>query len=361
MRDETLRWLLDAGASLASATSEEAVLEAFRGAVVPRLAERCEVELPPRSLGDRSAGARMQILVPLATHGQLLAVATLTRARSARPFTQLDRLLVQDIATRAALVLGEMQRRAAEGSAHAARATAERAVAAREDFLTIASHEFRTPLTTLSLHVDSLSRDPVMLGTGRDGEPLGARLTAMRRQVDRLTRLVHVLLDVSRASVRRDDLEIEKLDLVAVARDVVDGLASDATAAGSTIVLDGPSPVRGTWDRLRIEQVLMNLLANAIKFGAGQTVHVSVTTVEGDLAVVCVRDHGIGIAPDAQSRVFERFERAVSSRSYPGFGLGLWIVRSIVQAHGGAIAVVSAEGEGTTFTVTLPTDRGPGR
>ncbi|MEI8259717.1 MAG: HAMP domain-containing sensor histidine kinase, partial [Deltaproteobacteria bacterium] len=196
-----------------------------------------------------------------------------------------------------------------------------------------------------------------------DGEPIGARFVTMRRQVDRLSRLVHVLLDVSRASVREEDLAVEALDLATIARDVVDGLASDAAAAGSTIELVAPAPVRGTWDRLRVEQVLMNLLANALKFGAGGAILVSVESVEsveGGHAVIRVRDHGIGIAPEAQSRVFERFERAVSSRNYPGFGLGLWIVKAIVQAHGGTITVTSAEGQGTTFTVSMPQHRGQG-
>jgi len=112
-------------------------------------------------------------------------------------------------------------------------------------------------------------------------------------------------------------------------------------------------PARGFWDRLRISQVVTNLLANAVKYGGGKPVEVEFGP-EGDAAFLVVRDHGIGIDPADQPQIFERFERAVSSRNYGGLGLGLYIVKRIVEAHGGTITVQSKPGEGATFRVQLP-------
>ncbi len=115
---------------------------------------------------------------------------------------------------------------------------------------------------------------------------------------------------------------------------------------------DKPAIV-GNWDRLRVDQIVTNLLSNAIKYGAGKPIHVEVSVVE-DRALLRVTDHGIGIDKVNQARIFERFERAVSSKHYGGFGLGLWIVRQIIQAHGGDISIQSRIGEGSTFIAELP-------
>ena len=148
------------------------------------------------------------------------------------------------------------------------------------------------------------------------------------------------------------------MDLAALTRDTVGRMSEALARAGSEVKLLADATVPGKWDRVRLEQVVGNLLSNAAKYGRGQPVEVRVEQGLDGRARLVVKDHGIGIAPEDQARIFERFERAVSVRHYGGFGIGLWIVREIVQALGGTIEVESALGKGATFTVTLPR-RGP--
>jgi len=143
------------------------------------------------------------------------------------------------------------------------------------------------------------------------------------------------------------------MDLAALTRDVVQHFELDLAQAGCPVSIDCPAPVIGTWDASRLEQVVTNLLANAIKCGAGRPIEVTVRDA-GQAVELQVKDHGIGIATDRLAKIFDRFERAVSSTHYGGLGLGLYLARSIVEAHGGAITVDSRVDEGSTFTVRLP-------
>jgi PAS domain S-box-containing protein len=228
------------------------------------------------------------------------------------------------------------------------------AVRARDEFFSIASHELRTPLTSLQLQIESITRalrrDPAhALQSGR----LARRANAAATQADRMGMLVDAMLDVSRIAGGRLPLEYDDADAAAIARDVAARMAAAAAEVGSTVEVQGPAHQTGRWDPLRLDQVLANLLSNAIKYGGGQPITV---TLGGDTAqlTIAVRDRGIGIEPEHQARIFERFERAVSAHNYGGFGLGLWICRRIVEAMEGAISVESAPGQGATFTVMLP-------
>ena len=144
-----------------------------------------------------------------------------------------------------------------------------------------------------------------------------------------------------------------EMDLGALVRDVAQHFEFDLARAGCRLSVDCPGPVVGSWDASRLEQVVTNLLANAIKFGAGRPIEVMVRDA-GQAVELQVRDHGIGIAADRLPKIFDRFERAVSSTHYGGLGLGLYLARSIVESHGGAITVESRVDEGSTFTVRLP-------
>jgi signal transduction histidine kinase len=233
-----------------------------------------------------------------------------------------------------------------------ARARLEEAVKARDEFLSIASHELRTPLTSLELQLALLQRragnGDLSAERGRSG------LDSARRQVDRLERLVGELLDVSRIQAGKLQLRRERVDLGEVVRAVATRFAAELERSGNTVALELAPGVVGHWDGERLDRVISNLLANAIKYAPGGPVTVAVGPLPGGGGRLQVRDDGPGIAPELQARIFDRFERADSRRGIAGLGLGLYIVRQIVEAHGGTVSVESAPGSGATFTVDLP-------
>jgi signal transduction histidine kinase len=231
----------------------------------------------------------------------------------------------------------------------------ERAVRMRDDFMSMVSHELRTPLNTLYLEAQLRQ---LHLSKGNLANFAADRLPAMierdQRQIRNMVRLIDDMLDVTR--MRRDALSIQtkQVDLAVLARAVVENLRHQAEAAGSVITLEAPAELRGVWDEFRIEQVLTNLLTNALRYGGGKPIEMVVEQV-GGTARVSVRDHGIGIAPEDQARIFEQFERTEHSRQHAaGLGLGLYITRKIVDLHAGQIGVESAAGQGARFTVELP-------
>ena len=229
----------------------------------------------------------------------------------------------------------------------------QKAIRVREEFLAIAGHELKTPLAALQLQVQGIQH-----AAARTLEPDGLgkildRLARASGQLRGLDRLVNNLLDVSRMGEGKLLLNPEFVDLTRLVRELIATYADAAQKIGSAVRLSAPERLVGNWDRLRIEQVVTNLLANGLKYGRGKPVEIEVER-DGDTATLRVRDHGIGIDSEQQARIFDRFARAVSDREFGGLGLGLWIVRRIVEASGGRVTVQSAAGRGATFTVRLP-------
>ncbi|HEY5921111.1 MAG TPA: ATP-binding protein [Kofleriaceae bacterium] len=228
---------------------------------------------------------------------------------------------------------------------------AEQAVQARDEFLSIASHELRTPLTTLQLRMNSLHQD--VAGQPAVDARIRRKLDSSLRQSKRLIGLVDNLLDVSRITSGQLTLQRESLDLAEIVHELVDRFSETAAAAGIALEFQSVGTVRGTWDRLRVEQIAENLIGNAIKYAPQAPIAVTVSS-NPDTAILTVRDRGPGISPDDRERIFGPFERAVSSRNYGGLGLGLYIAYQTAIAHGGTLRALSEPGEGATFIAELP-------
>jgi PAS domain S-box-containing protein len=228
------------------------------------------------------------------------------------------------------------------------------AIRARDEFLSVASHELRTPLSALQLQIQMLllpsRRSPQAVLSGEQMKP---KLEKAFKQIERLTRLIDELMDVSRITAGRLRLELGEIDLAAVVRDLVGRLGEEAHRMHSSIKVSAATPVVGTWDLIRLEQVVTNLLTNAFKFGGGKPIEIRVED-RGSIGRLVVVDHGIGIAPEDVERIFHRYEQAISPRAVGGLGLGLYIARQIIEAHGGRIRVESQPGAGSTFTIDLP-------
>jgi hypothetical protein len=227
-------------------------------------------------------------------------------------------------------------------------AQAAEAIRLRDEFLSIASHELKTPLTALQLQLLNVREQ-----LRPDDEKMARNIERARRIAERLDQLVEALLDVSRLATGRFKLNPESFDMREAVRDVVERLTESARAAGCELSLEVAGPIRGRWDRLRIEQVVSNLISNSMKYAAGKPIQVLLGP-GSDSVVLEVRDSGPGIAEAELSRIFERFERAASARHYGGMGLGLYVARQITEAHGGSIVARNLPNGGACFVVRLP-------
>lgn len=230
----------------------------------------------------------------------------------------------------------------------------QESVRARDEFLSIASHELKTPLTSLKLQSQLRNRKIEKGKASSFDEPnLKKMFDADAKQIERMTRLIDDMLDISRINTGKLSLQTETFDLTSLVKDLLDRYSGQINDYGSEVKLISSEEITGNWDRFRIEQVITNLLTNALRYGNKRPIMIELKQ-DGQFAIIKVIDQGIGIAKKNQDRIFERFERAISANDISGLGLGLFIVKQILEMHHGSIKVESALGKGSTFIVDLP-------
>lgn len=276
-----------------------------------------------------SSGADGYLAQPFEPEELIAMVRALIRARSAER------------------TLNEALQQAEHAQQHA-----ESALRTRDEFIGMASHELRNPASAVHLQLESVLR--LVRGGEVPVAVLEKKLALASQSSRHLVGMLHNLLDASGIREGRLELRSEEIELGAVVAAVAARMEDEAARADCVIDVHMPAPVCGTWDRARVDQITTNLLSNALKYASGGPVAVAVVPWTNDAALLTVRDHGPGIPVDAQARIFDRFERASTDIRTSGFGLGLWIVRSIVDAMGGAIAVENHTTGGAAFKVLLP-------
>lgn len=336
--------LADVAGALAETLDLDEMLRRMAGRVVPELCDAFVVDLADAD-GDlqqalvhpvERGSSSSAIVTPLIARGRLIGVLTFDREKARAAFDRPDLAFCQDLAARAALAI-DNQRLLAETRA---------AVRLRDQFLSIASHELKTPVTALVLQLEAMRK---ALRNGGVEPIAGPWPDRIARQTKRLVRLVDDLLDVSRIESGRMKLDLDRCDLEELVVEVVARLHEQNA---TPIRVHAEQRIVGLWDRGRLDQVLTNLLVNALKYGGNGPIDVTLSRT-GDRARLAVHDSGPGISAADQARIFEPFERGSGVKHGGGFGLGLFIVRSLVEAHGGNVRVESAPHAGTTFVVEL--------
>jgi signal transduction histidine kinase len=245
---------------------------------------------------------------------------------------------------------------AAEHAVAAQLAALRHEIALRDEFISTAAHELRNPISPVYIQLEHL-KEAIRGSSEPIARPwLLAQLETMTVRFDRFLETLNRLLDASRLGAGHIVLLPEFCDLVEVTRAVLASVQREIQASGSTVELDAPQIVTGWWDRLRLEQIIGNLVSNAVRYGAGRPISLEIIA-ELDEARLSVRDRGIGIAAEDLSRIFQRFERAGNVGRSAGFGIGLWVVAEVCRAMGGKIEVESELGRGAVFTLALPRKR----
>jgi signal transduction histidine kinase len=299
----------------------------------------------------RALGVSSAVTIPLRGRGDTLGAIVLVETTTPDLLARGSELaLAEEFAARAALAI------------HDARLyeDAKAALRARDEFLVVASHDLRMPLSLLEMQIESMQR-VASRAEGGAMVPV-ARLPRFLDGILRLARqlsiVVEDMLDPTRLTGAHMKLALEEIDLAGLVCTVVARFGDQLAHSGSRVVLSANETAPGEWDRFRLEQVVGNLLSNAIEAGAGKPIEVSVDS-DDEHARVHVRDHGLPLTEERKAQLFSLEERAVSARHYGGAGLGLFLARRIVDALGGTIDVETHEGDGTSFTVSLPRRQHP--
>lgn len=330
----------DVGVGRVIETGEVRVFTPMKQGITERLAPHESLDGVVESFSNTAC-----LIVPVKLHGKVLGALTFASENAKINYDQYYIDVAVELSKRVALAYenSKLYRMSQE------------AIEVRNEFLSIASHELNTPITSLKLQLQMVRKT---LLNSKDGHIALDKFTksvdASVKQVDRLINLIQILLDVSRIQSGRFTFSFDKMNAQDVIHEVFERHKEILVNSGCSLALDLPEDLTVVWDKIRIEQVITNLLTNAVKYAPGQ-VDLSMKE-EDNYVVISVRDHGKGIPSNKLKTIFERFERATSNESVSGLGLGLFIVKQIVEGHMGKIEVFSTPGEGTTFTVTLPKD-----
>ncbi len=319
------------------------IMETGHAALYPRItdemivaAARNEDELAlSRSLNYTSA-----MTVPIWSRGVPIGVLTLVTSESRRTYTEADLSMAEELASRASLAIDNAR----------LYREAQDALSVRNEFISIASHELKTPVTSLKIYSQMLGRQAVQRGDVQAAH----QLERMEKQIDRLSRLVGDLLDVSKIEAGKLEYDFQTFDLADLVRECVELPQSISGRHDVMVTADDSVTISG--DRERISQILINLLSNAAKYSPeADRIEVRVTRHE-DVAHVAVRDFGVGIDPAFHDQIFNRFYQVadLDQRTFPGLGMGLFISREIARHHGGDIRLESRQNEGSTFVLELP-------
>jgi two-component system OmpR family sensor kinase len=225
-------------------------------------------------------------------------------------------------------------------------------VKARDDFISIAAHELRNPMTPMVGQIGLLRKSANKAGNAVPPD-IARGIERLDMIVRRYMRRTTALLDIARLTSGNFRLHLAVVDASAVVAEVVADFASFAATAGSDLSVASEPGITGLFDRTALEEIVENLISNAIKYGRGQPIHVQLSASERELQL-CVNDNGLGISAENKDRIFQRFERLITGHSSTGFGLGLWVVGQLVEAMSGKIEIDGRPGQGSTFTVRLP-------
>ncbi len=232
----------------------------------------------------------------------------------------------------------------------------KKALKSRDEFLSVASHELRTPIMSLQLQTRLLQGYMKKSKLLELTPKINKAAETCERQSERLAKLIELLLDITRIRLGKIELSLNTVELVSLTKEIIPQVVNSKPSEYlSSIAVVGDAQVFGVWDRLRMEQILINLISNAFKYGEGKPISIEIHADNiGEKAIFRIQDQGIGVVQGLQEKIFERFERAVSGEHISGLGLGLYIVTQLVRAHGGKISLISEQGKGAIFTMEIP-------
>ncbi|MBI2074756.1 MAG: GAF domain-containing sensor histidine kinase [Candidatus Levybacteria bacterium] len=296
----------------------------------------------------RKLGLNSHIFVPLKSRGKVIGVLTIASSNKDFSYSRSDVVLVGELGARAGIAVDNAR----------LYSEAQEAVRARDEFLSIASHELKTPLTSILLQLQTVLqkiRNNKSLYVKKDNyrSNIISMLESTEYQSKRLAKLINDLLNISLVSIGRLELQPERVNLSNIVEDVIRNSEIQFKNAGYKIHVKTDKEIIGRWDKVRIEQVIINLVSNAIKYGNKKPIDI-IARKKNNHAELIVKDRGIGISSTHQKHIFERFKRAVSGVEYRGLGVGLYISKQIIETHKGKIELKSSIGKGSTFTVKLP-------